>query len=553
MAQNPFQDLIPQAQPAASTPQSAAPSAMDANNPFADLVPKPDVNQQIDPNYFNQPKKDVSIQNPGALALQEALKVPAAAIQGLASGGADIAQGMYDTPTYIAELLGRISPETAKKLYKKSKETTDFFRPAGGAPGDYFAQAAADNPLVYETVKIGTDLAGMAAGMKGVTPVGDAAQKGTQVLSSLLGGGEGVPILANMAGRAAGTSLVNAATVSPENKDMAAATGFFLSPAFDAAGYLIGRLGSSAATEGALQSTLDKYSKTNVDKAYDKIKSMPFTETDKSAVDSLGSKIIQFADDVTAQYGAEMGRKVEKIKNAVTYLDNADDFREVHRVFKQMGYASKNFSGENAPKVVSEAFFGLKKELASVINNAAIKNGLDDALQSAHSISNTAAGIGKAFKNYEGNEAFSFKTASTKLNQLINDNKTLPYMKDSVEVFKGLKKMTDVMAKSWKPGATPAILSGVTIGATVGGKAGYEAGGWQGAAVGGLLGTILGGYGGSALNHYMKTFANSPGGQEFFKALAKPGVTTKDVGNATKSVLLTGLDQYFGLRDQAQE
>lgn len=176
-----------------------------------------------------------------------AMSIGKAAVAGLSNGGADIAQGLGDTPTFVLKSLHLISPETANKLYAQTKTNTDMFRAsANGDQSDSFNQAVNQHPLVAAGAKTATDIAGIAAGNRMISPMGVIAADAAPVAKSIAG----------LVGRMTGAGLVTQGGTDPDNKAAAFTLGSLTQPVADAGSLVLGKLGSKANTIDSIKDTM---------------------------------------------------------------------------------------------------------------------------------------------------------------------------------------------------------------------------------------------------------------------------------------------------------
>jgi len=452
------------------------------------------------------------------------------AVGGLASGGADIAQAIGDTPTYVLEKLNLISPATAKKLYKINQENADVFRPSKES-GDIISQATEQYPGTYQAAKLVTDTAGTIATMSPMTALGAGATAATGTR------------LAGLGTRAVGSGLVNASMVNPDEKDLAFGIGAVASPIFDGAGKLISNLGTKANVIKQVDDVLKTSSTAKVNKAYKVVKELTFDQADKQSIDTLSTKVLSMVDNLGDTIAPEQART---LRNIASHLDNAGSHDDVLKVLQnaKSGQTNRMFTGLNASSELYQSFNGLKNEIRDVINQAAIRNNIPKALANAEELSQQNKMLGKVFKQFKGDPSeFSFKTANKNLNLLINKYEGSEVMKPTLEVLKGLQKLTQTAAKQYK-------MNGLVVQATgsvLAGGATYKATGDPQASV---LGSVAGGLGANMALHAFRNFAATPSGQSFLRTLAKPNVSDFDIRNILKAMFAEG---SAGLLNKSEE
>ena len=450
------------------------------------------------------------------------------AVQGLASGGANIGKGAADLPAYILDKLGAISPETAKKWYKATSEAAAVFKPQPGQ-SDVFSKSYQNYPYTGGGAKLATDVAGLASGM-------GAASKAGQAVSQIpkLGG------LLGMGTTAVGSGLINAAAADPEQKDLAFGIGAVASPVLDLGGKLVRGLGTRFSAEQQIDDVLGSLSTSKVNAAYTKVKSMLFSSDDALATKRVADKVVGLIKDTSI---IKSPKQTRILNNIASQLGSAKSHADTLKILQSSGKQARLFKGVEASDELYAGFRGAREEISNIINQSAIKNGVQDALKHATDLSTQKGITDKVFKEMDFNLSdFSFKTASKKLGIQINKFKDIAGMKETTEVLTGLKKLTDSVANSFKPQPGTLLVTGAGLGSAVG----YEKTGspW-GAAAGGLAGAFVG----PALVFKM---THSPQGQAVLRALANPSLNLKDVGNIAKSILTKEASEIISPSNQVK-
>jgi hypothetical protein len=440
---------------------------------------------------------------------------------GVAKAGAGIIEGAADLMPYTLQQLHVISPETSAKLQAQMTKDTNLLRPSDQSIS---GKAMQQHPILAKTGEYGTDTYGLVEGMGLANGIGEAA-------TALA---PGIPKVAGVLGRMAGMGLVNKAAGGNFT------TGAALSPVMDLGGYMLGKLGSQSAAKAALTNEVNSYTKSAVNKAYDVIKNIPFTNVDKESLNTISSGI----DDLLKNTNPArfIGSQAKTLANYRDQLANANSFDDTLTILKNLGSDSKKlFAGSKVFPDLYKSVQGVRSDIEHVINQAAIKNGVNDALATASNLAQKTRIVNKTFEGMNENADFSFKTASTKLGKLIDKYGDSPYMSDTVNTLKGLKKLTDTASKAVK------LPTGVLnlIGGTTGAYAGYQHDGVAGAVVGGA-GGALGTYG---LIQGAQKLISTPAGQKFLASLAKPGWTMDEINHVVKAVTLTGINKSQGLYD----
>lgn len=455
---------------------------------------------------------------------QEAGKsVLAAGVGGLSSGGADIAEGISNTPVWLMQHLHIISPETAKKVYASNKDVLDVFRPdATGDQTDIINKGAQEHPIVNQLAKTGVDIAGAAEGAKAASVLGT----GAKVLSGLLGGADVASTTAGIAGRAVGQGLVGQASVDPENKDQGFALGALMSPAVDAAGLLLSKAGSRVTATDTINAALEQNSKSKINAAYNLVKKSPFLPEDSEASSSVGKSIKDYlsanSDKLSTVQKTVLDDTADKLLNATDHVDTL-------QALQGLGNKSKIFAGLNASDALHSDVGNFKQAITNVIDNATTRNGTPGALEAAGVAHSQGTIINKIFGNLATDEgSFNFKSADSQLTKKITQYADVPYMKDTVETLKGLKKALQPIAQSYAPSG----LASHAAGAAIGGAIGYKQGGETGA----VAGSIIGGMGTGALIKSLHDLARTPQGTAILRAISKPGIHAQDIQAILKSL-----------------
>lgn len=346
-----------------------------------------------------------------------------AKVAGLANGGADVGQAIADTPTYIMQHLHIISPETANKLYKASKENADMFRSSSaGDQSDIFNKAVNDNPTTAGLSKLGVDTAGVMESMRPIGMIGAAAKAATgdaliPGLSSLPAEGQQIarsfaPLrsaastMAGVGARAAAMGTVGQATADPQNKDAAFALNTALSPAADAAGALISKLGTKAQTAKDITNEIGKagenvgglttneragaglanmwnQTKAVMDKWYNVVKSMPWSSRDQASAYGLASRVHDFIDT----NGSSISRpQLRLLNDFADQLGQAGSHGDLLKTVQNMGGKYGQFSGLKSTDPVYKFFGDLKGDVKGIIQDAAQQNNVEGALHRANTI-----------------------------------------------------------------------------------------------------------------------------------------------------------------------
>lgn len=468
------------------------------------------------------PSSAKPLEAPKPVVAQESLKDKAksmglSALAGLASGGADITEGIADTPAFVMKHLHIISPETASKIMSDNQEVFDHARSSNvGDPSDVFNQAVSKHPMVHNVAKYGTDLAGLMEGQRLIPNVSGVAGVGT---------------------RALGNGLLAQGGANPEDKGSAFALGAAVSPAMDAIGAGLGVTGNKTNAINTVNDALDTSSKGNVNKLYDVVKKLPFSQEDQTATYNLGRKVEDYlgsnANKLTAQQQNLLSDMAEKLQ----MTGNHD---EALKTLLSTGSKSKLFSGVNVGSdTIHDTFNGFKDELSGIINNAAIREGKPDALLDATVAAKKSRILDKVFgKMQDDVSSFNWKTASKNLNNQINKLDGQPGYQDTVDTLKGLHKVVDTAAKSFKPSSYAVHAAGGLVGGEMAYKEGASPMEVAGGAVLGLIGLPL-------AVHTAGELMTTPQGRQLLQSLNKPGVTVKHIADFTKSLVVGGISKYF--------
>lgn len=445
-----------------------------------------------------------------------------AIIGGLAEGGADIAQGIGDTPTFIMDKLGLISPETAKKLYAANKENTDFFRPNYN-PGDVLSQTKKDNPIISGGSKLATDIAGMTGVMRAVPLLGqglETATSGLNPISPYIAQGAG------MAGRALGMGAIGAAGANPEDKNSSFLLSAAMQPMFEAGGAALFKALSPRATailRIQQQAISNKAETKNINALYDKIKKAPFTQEDSSQIYQLVRKaedVLVNNPNLSAQQKSILQDDlIKKLGSAVNHSDVLD-------VYKDLGAKNSAFKGYSS--AIYDIYKSARDEIGSMLQNATKRTGeVDDVLSKASEAANKQRILNETFGNIiENPETFNPKAASNRLVKEINDLVKNQANPELIQSMRGLNRVLKEIPKA--PYVSP------QIGAMIGAPAGY--------AVGNGLGAAAGAAGGAGLAAYFNRFVRSEQGLKFLGSLAKPGVQQQDVRNVVKALSISAAE-----------
>jgi hypothetical protein len=440
----------------------------------------------------------------------------AAATGAISTTAGNVIQGVNDTLPWLLKHLEVISPETANKWYKENEKATDIFRVnPEGDQSDVFNKKASENPYTYYGTKLATDAYALTRGMKGSNLLGE----GAKALIPSFGRSAGV------LGRMAGSGLVTQATVNPEDKDLAFATGAALSPAADALGYVAG--GAKAAKIDQLNTIRQTASKSKVNAAYNIVKNMAYTADDVAASTQL---VTQIKDIITSNAASLSKPQTRRLNNLVNQLTNAKSHSDILKVLQNTGAGTRFFKGIEATDEVYQMYSGLKGKLENIINQAAIRNSVPNALQDASQLAKQGRITKKIFKELNANpDGFSFKTAAKNLLLEIEDLDDTPALNQTKQVLMGLHKVTRELANSYKIPKSALMLGS----ATLAGSYGYATGG----GVGGAIGTVAGGVLGPVIFSKLNALAASPDGQAFLKSLASPAINQKDIRSIIKSLV----------------
>lgn len=463
--------------------------------------------------------------NPVQSSLINKIKnIPTAIIGGLSEGGADIAQGIADTPTFILEKLGAISPETAKKLYASTAADVAPLR-TNYNPGDALSQAYQKDPLFLgSAAKAATDIAGMAGAMRAVPFLGSAAKAATSELDTIS------PLLAKGAGltaRAGGMGLIGAAGANPEDKQSAFTLSAAMQPMFEVAGAAAYKyLAPRATTILGLkeQAIANKAETKNINALYDKIKQAPFTQDDSSQIYQLVRKAEDFllnnANLSTNQKSILQDDIIKKLGSAVNHDQVLD-------VYKNLGANNKAFKGSS--RAIYDIYKSARDEIGSILQNATKRAGeVDDVLSKASQAANQQRILNKVFGNIiENPEKFSPNKASNILVKEINNLVKDQADPEMIKSMRGLNRVIKEIPKA--PYIKPDTAAYI-----VGGSAGYGSGNIP-------LGVLAGGsvY---ALTSYLNNFVKTEQGLKFLSSLAKPGITQKDIRNIVKAIGMAGAE-----------
>lgn len=447
-----------------------------------------------------------------------------AVIGGLAEGGADIAQGIGDVPTFILDKLGAISPQTAKKLYAANKENADIFRSSSN-PGDVLDQAKKNNPIIYGAAKLGADTAGMAGAMRTIPLLGQAAKGATSGLDSIS------PYLsqgAGLAGRSVGMGVINQAGADVENKDSAFLLGAGSQPLFEKAGAMTANYFSPRANtilDLQQQAITNKGQTKNINALYNKVKGSPFTQEDQGSVYNLSRKTEAFIESNPNLSGQQ---KSILQNDVVQKLANADSHESVLEAYKAIGSSNKAFKGYGS--AVYDFYKSTRDELGGILTNASKRAGeVDDVLGQASQAANQQRILTKVFSNIINQPGkFNPNKASDVLYKEIDGlvkNEANPEM---IQSMRGLNRVLKELPKA--PYISPTVAA-----AAVGAAGGFSAGG---------IGAGVGALSGGALAAYLNSFVKTEQGLQFLSSLAKPGVKQQDVRNVVKALGLSATEYY---------
>lgn len=476
------------------------------------------------------PGQQVSAQTPGPSIIDKVKPYATAAFAGLMNAGANIGEGLADTPVLllnpVMQHLRLWSPKTADSIMKDNKEVFNLARSSEtGDQSDILNKAYTENPMTGKGAELVGNIAGLVTGMKTVpTSIG-------QGLSSLF---RGVPETAGVVGRALGQGLVGQAAAEPEMKGKSFALNSLLSPVADVVGMGLKAFGKTAEGLSQINNTLSTLTPDKVNKAYQVVKDMPFSEANKAQTTTLSQNV---TDLVSKFDGILSPKQTRLLTNMSTQLENVTSHSDSLKLMQNIGAETKNFSGLKASDELFNTFKGIKDTLKNNINQSAIQNEVPNALDIATSLnktSNILAGDKGIFTEMNANPNFNFSTASKKLNLAIEKYQDIPYMQDTVDVLKGLQKTTASLGRSYK-------MSGFEVhglGAAAGAGVGYEEGGSPSSAI---LGGALGGLTAPILVHQLRTFAMSPIGRQTMQYLGKTGTPTSDTTAVIRSIVAGGL------------
>ncbi len=443
--------------------------------------------------------------------------IPAAVVGGLSSGGADIAEGIADTPTFIMHHLHIISPETAAKLYQASKENTDMFRPESGDSSDPFKQAQQQHPIIEGGAKIATDIAGMAGGMR-----------------SISGATAGIPAIAGIPTRAAGLGLINAAATNPEDKGSAFLQGAATSPMFDLAGAAASAAGNKINAVNTISKTLGETKPETVNKAFDVVRNTPFKPEDQASSYTLGQKIQNYLEQ---NKGSLYKSQVNALDDTSQKLINAGNHDDTMKALQTLGSKTPLFSGLKASDALYNDVNQFKTGISDIINNATQREGLGpDALNKATQLYKQQDIMSNIFSKMPDDiSKFNFDKAHQQVNAAIRENINKPYMSDTVQSLQGLQKTLKTVAHGYSPGS----LVSTAIGGVVGGGIGEKEGGMKGAGIG----TIAGMIGGNYAIHALKNMINYPAGQAILKWLGNDSTSMQDTSAFVKALSSAGISE----------
>lgn len=447
-----------------------------------------------------------------------------AVVGGMANGGADIAEGLGDTPTFILKHLHMISPETANKLYQATANNAKMFRP-DSTSSDAISQSVNEHPNVARIAKTGVDLMGLAVGNK-------------MIPTSLLSSGSAAPVV-NIAARAAGQGLLGQAAADADHKDAGAVLGMAASPLLEAGGAVLGVLGNKVGATDAVNNVLSSVSNSKIKQAYASIRAMPFSVADStnknSAVDDI-NKFVQTKQNVLTPMQSNV------LQDTAETLQNATSHDDVLTALQGLSKKVSIFSGSNATDSVYQGYNNIKNSIGDVLNEAASRNSISDALNSANDIYKQGTQVNKIFGSLPNDPSnFNFKTANTKLTQAITKYQDVPSMQSTVQTLQGLKKVIAPVADKAPNSIYAQHIAGGMIGGVIGGGGGYKEGGTEGAMGGAGLGAAAGVLGLPYAVHSLGKLAQTSGGQAMLRGLNDPGITTKALAAFVRSATAAGI------------